>query len=61
VGANLQAALARVVIGGLLASTLITLVLIPTLYLSAHAGLARVRAFAGRRGRAESGVAEVAG
>ena len=34
-GANLQAALARVVVGGLLASTLITLVLIPTLYLSA--------------------------
>ncbi|MGB5304588.1 MAG: efflux RND transporter permease subunit, partial [Gemmatimonadota bacterium] len=45
VGANLQAALARVVIGGLLASTVITLVLIPTLYLSAHYGLARVRAF----------------
>jgi HAE1 family hydrophobic/amphiphilic exporter-1 len=35
-GAAMQAALARVVIGGLLASTLITLVLIPTLYVSAH-------------------------
>ena len=34
-GANMQAALARAVIGGLLASTLITLVLIPTLYVSA--------------------------
>jgi HAE1 family hydrophobic/amphiphilic exporter-1 len=34
-GANLQASLARVVIGGLLASTLITLVLIPALYISA--------------------------
>jgi HAE1 family hydrophobic/amphiphilic exporter-1 len=32
----MQAALARVVIGGLLASTLITLVLIPTLYISAN-------------------------
>jgi HAE1 family hydrophobic/amphiphilic exporter-1 len=31
-GAELQAALARVVIGGLLASTLITLVLIPVVY-----------------------------
>jgi HAE1 family hydrophobic/amphiphilic exporter-1 len=34
-GAGLQAALARVVGGGLLASTLITLFLIPTLYMSA--------------------------
>ena len=31
-GAELQAALARVVVGGLLASTLITLVLIPAIY-----------------------------
>lgn len=31
-GAEIQASLARVVIGGLAASTLITLVLIPTLY-----------------------------
>ncbi|MDP2470925.1 MAG: efflux RND transporter permease subunit, partial [Candidatus Palauibacterales bacterium] len=58
VGANLQAALARVVIGGLLASTAITLVLIPTLYLSAHRGLERVRAFVGRPAR-EAGGAEV--
>jgi HAE1 family hydrophobic/amphiphilic exporter-1 len=34
-GAGLQAALARVVVGGLLASTLVTLFLIPTLYVSA--------------------------
>src|SRR5690606_33147892 len=33
-GAELQAALARVVIGGLTASTLVTLVLIPVVYLS---------------------------
>jgi HAE1 family hydrophobic/amphiphilic exporter-1 len=32
-GAELQAALARVVIGGLTASTLITLVLIPVVYM----------------------------
>jgi HAE1 family hydrophobic/amphiphilic exporter-1 len=36
-GAGLQAALARVVVGGLLASTLVTLFLIPTLYVSATA------------------------
>jgi len=33
-GAEIQAALARVVIGGLLASTLVTLILIPTAYVS---------------------------
>ena len=38
-GAELQASLARVVIGGLLASTLITLLLIPLVYVSAHQGL----------------------
>jgi HAE1 family hydrophobic/amphiphilic exporter-1 len=31
-GAELQAPLARVVVGGLIASTLITLVFVPTLY-----------------------------
>lgn len=36
VGAEIQASLARVVIGGLMASTLITLVLIPLVYVSAH-------------------------
>ncbi len=35
-GAEMQAALARVVLGGLTASTLVTLVFIPALYLGAH-------------------------
>lgn len=35
-GAEMQAALARVVVGGLIASTLITLVLIPVVYVSAN-------------------------
>ncbi len=35
-GAEIQAALARVVIGGLLASTLVTLVLIPVAYAGVH-------------------------
>ncbi len=35
-GGEIQAALARVVIGGLTASTLITLVLIPVVYISAN-------------------------
>lgn len=42
-GAEIQASLARVVIGGLLASTLITLVLIPIVYVSANALLERAR------------------
>ena len=42
-GADLQAALARVVIGGLLASTLVTLFLIPTLYVTATDRSARAR------------------
>ncbi|MDZ4698196.1 MAG: efflux RND transporter permease subunit, partial [Rhodothermales bacterium] len=43
-GAEIQASLARVVIGGLSASTLITLVLIPVAYLSAHRAKDRVAA-----------------
>jgi HAE1 family hydrophobic/amphiphilic exporter-1 len=43
-GAGLQAALARVVVGGLLASTLVTLFLIPTLYVRAYAWRARAHA-----------------
>ena len=43
IGAELQASLARVVIGGLLASTVITLVLIPLVYVSAHETMERVR------------------
>jgi HAE1 family hydrophobic/amphiphilic exporter-1 len=48
-GAGLQAALARVVVGGLLASTLVTLFLIPTLYITATERTARVRAAIARR------------
>jgi HAE1 family hydrophobic/amphiphilic exporter-1 len=44
VGGEIQAALARVVIGGLLASTLITLLLVPVGYTTAYAWLARARA-----------------
>jgi len=42
-GAEIQAALARVVIGGLLASTLVTLVLIPVTYSTATGWVARAR------------------
>jgi HAE1 family hydrophobic/amphiphilic exporter-1 len=42
-GAEIQASLARVVIGGLTASTLITLVFIPVVYVSAEHLLSRVR------------------
>lgn len=42
-GAEVQAPFARVVIGGLTASTLITLVLIPVIYVSAHGLLDRAR------------------
>jgi HAE1 family hydrophobic/amphiphilic exporter-1 len=43
-GGEIQAALARAVIGGLAASTLITLVLIPVVYDTAHNLLGRIRA-----------------
>ncbi|PEN13771.1 acriflavin resistance protein [Longibacter salinarum] len=43
-GAEIQAALARVVIGGLTASTLVTLVLIPVAYVAADRAAERVRA-----------------
>jgi len=42
-GAEIQAALARVVIGGLVASTLVTLVLIPVAYVSADQAAGRLR------------------
>jgi HAE1 family hydrophobic/amphiphilic exporter-1 len=42
-GAELQAPLARVVIGGLLASTLVTLVLVPTVYTLFEEGLSGLR------------------
>ena len=40
-GGEIQASLARAVIGGLTVSTLITLVLIPTVYISVHSLLAK--------------------
>jgi len=43
-GGEIQAALARAVIGGLTVSTLITLVLIPAVYISVHNLMARLRA-----------------
>ncbi len=49
-GAELQAALARVVVGGLIASTLITLVLIPAIYVT-------VAEFAARRGERSAATA----
>lgn len=44
-GGDIQAALARVVIGGLLASTLITLVLIPVAYITVEQAAARVHSW----------------
>jgi len=49
VGAEIQASLARVVIGGLIASTLVTLLLIPVVYTSTAGWASRVR----RKRRAE--------
>jgi hydrophobic/amphiphilic exporter-1 (mainly G- bacteria), HAE1 family len=55
-GAEIQAPLARVVIGGMAVSTLVTLVLVPAAYLSANGLVAKVRArwswTTGRRRRA---------
>jgi HAE1 family hydrophobic/amphiphilic exporter-1 len=47
-GGGLQASLARVVVGGLSVSTLVTLFLIPALYVSATGWLARAQEFLGR-------------
>lgn len=49
-GGELQADLARVVIGGLTASTFITLFLIPIVYVSANAAMVRVKSWASRFG-----------
>jgi len=49
-GADIQAPLARVVIGGLAVSTLVTLVLVPTAYVSVTGLQARFRASRWRRG-----------
>lgn len=43
-GAEIQASLARVVIGGLTASTLVTLVFIPVVYVASENLLAKVKA-----------------
>ena len=63
-GAEIQAALARVVIGGLLASTLVTLVLIPVTWATVHEArermAVRIRAWRERRAAA-SGVPSEAG
>lgn len=42
-GAEIQAALARVVIGGLLASTLVTLIFIPVVYITMENAFAKIR------------------
>lgn len=55
-GGEIQAALARVVIGGLTASTLITLVLIPVVYVTAD----NVKVYVTEKKRAYLGSAEVA-
>jgi len=58
-GAEIQASLARVVIGGLAASTLVTLVLIPTVYVSTHELLDRGREWVASRKAAKSSTAAV--
>jgi hydrophobic/amphiphilic exporter-1 (mainly G- bacteria), HAE1 family len=61
-GAEMQASLGRVVIGGLTASTLITLVFIPVLYVTVYKLRARVvaRFFAGRSSEKQSETGEAA-
>jgi HAE1 family hydrophobic/amphiphilic exporter-1 len=58
-GAEIQAALARTVIGGLSESTLVTLVLVPSLYVSANGVAtqlrARLRWSGGRAGKDQAG------
>lgn len=54
-GGELQAPLARVVIGGLLASTLVTLVLVPTVYTLFEEGLAGLRQKAPETAQADGG------
>jgi HAE1 family hydrophobic/amphiphilic exporter-1 len=61
-GAEIQASLARVVIGGLTASTLVTLVLIPSVYVSTHGMLERIRDWRdARRGALQERPAPAAG
>ena len=58
-GAEIQASLARVVVGGLAASTLVTLVLIPVVYVTVHGWKARVRVGLWRGGGEEEVVGDV--
>ena len=51
-GAEIQAALARVVLGGIIASTLVTLVFIPVVYVGCHQYLARRKKSASVAGEA---------
>jgi HAE1 family hydrophobic/amphiphilic exporter-1 len=60
VGSEIQAALARTVIGGLLASTLVTLLLVPTAYRGASGLVARARSWRWRLGARRPGAAEAA-
>lgn len=60
-GAEIQAALARVVLGGIVASTLVTLILIPVLYVGCHGLLARWRAAAANSGKPSPAPAPSAG
>ena len=53
-GAEIQAALARVVLGGIIASTLVTLVLIPVLYVGSHELIARWKSAPNPTGSASS-------
>jgi HAE1 family hydrophobic/amphiphilic exporter-1 len=59
-GAEIQASLARVVIGGLTASMLVTLVLIPVVYVGAYSMLDRIKAMAWFGGRDATPAVQVA-
>ena len=56
-GAEIQAPLARVVIGGLIASSAITLVLIPVVYVTAYGMVDRVKAYSAARGQSAEATA----
>lgn len=58
-GGEIQASLARVVIGGLTASTIITLVFIPVVYVSANLAMDKIRSIAGKFKEATSDEASV--
>ena len=60
-GAEIQASLARVVIGGLTASTLITLVFIPVVYISADKAMERIKAISWNPFSKKSDQVELAG